>query len=603
MKKQALFILFILSIIVLQAITEAELKQKQNSRELIVGKGTASTEAEADNLALQDLSSQIIVEVKSSFINIAKEDNSKVDEYCKSVVETFSDVKLTNAGKFVSPISNDSRTTVYRYITPEDRDRVFSDRKNLILSLVAEGEIAFDSNNAVDAVRNYYWAMMLLKTHPDKNTISYYFKGKYRLLSNALKNEIENILKQIEINIESVKDIQGSNCYEYILTASYNGIPADGLLVKYFDGKAWSNYERWASGNGYFSISKSMASTMDFIKLEIDCSFKQHGFSGEITKTLKSMKPVKLSYNEKRCLLTPVKPVAVNSAQSEVSYSSEINPEQALILKQVIDSVICKDVGKTRRHFTAKGFRDFNALIGYGNAKIIPEKVTLKRLQVGDISIIRSIPLKFDFTSSNESFTEKVNFVFNKDDKIDGVTFSLSDKAINDIMSKNYGTKEEKALIVNFVEQYKTPYCLKDIDFIKDVFSDDALIIIGRVVKRKPDEHAEKLYQQLGDKLIKYVKLSKGEYIERIEEQFGQKDFINIHFSDNSIDRVTGEGQKVFGMQIGQYYYSSDYSDKGYLFLMFDLKNPAEPKIMVRSWQPEKSADGSIIGVSNFQFE
>ncbi|RLC49835.1 MAG: nuclear transport factor 2 family protein, partial [Candidatus Cloacimonadota bacterium] len=61
--------------------------------------------------------------------------------------------------------------------------------------------------------------------------------------------------------------------------------------------------------------------------------------------------------------------------------------------------------------------------------------------------------------------------------------------------------------------------------------------------------------------------------------------------------------KKVYGMQIGQYYYSSDYRDKGYLFLMFDLENPDEPKIMVRSWQPEKAEDGSIIGVSDFQFD
>jgi len=126
---------------------------------------------------------------------------------------------------------------------------------------------------------------------------------------------------------------------------------------------------------------------------------------------------------------------------------------------------------------------------------------------------------------------------------------------------------------------------------------------VGRVVKRKPDDYADKLYQQLGDDLIEYVTLKKGEYINRLQKQFAGKEFINIRFSDNEIDRVISKGKKVFGMQIGQYYYSSDYRDKGYLFLMFDLEDPDEPKIMVRSWQPEKAEDGSIIGVSNFQFE
>ena len=106
-----------------------------------------------------------------------------------------------------------------------------------------------------------------------------------------------------------------------------------------------------------------------------------------------------------------------------------------------------------------------------------------------------------------------------------------------------------------------------------------------------------------GDDLIEYVTLSKGEYVERLQNQFQKKEFINVRFSDTEIDRVGGAGKKVFGIQIGQYYYSSNYRDKGYLFLMFDLENINKPKIMVRSWQPKKAEDGSIIGLSNFQFE
>ncbi len=36
---------------------------------------------------------------------------------------------------------------------------------------------------------------------------------------------------------------------------------------------------------------------------------------------------------------------------------------------------------------------------------------------------------------------------------------------------------------------------------------------------------------------------------------------------------------------------------------MFDLANINNPKIIVRSWQPPKAEDGSIIGESNFDFE
>jgi len=602
MKKQIIFTIFLIGSL-LQAISVNQLQQMQNNCELIVGKGTAGTEMEADKLALQVLASQIIVDVKSSFVSIAKEDNFNVDEYCESVVQTFSDIQLSNAKKFVDPASTNDNKIVYRYITPEDKDRIFAERKTQILSLVLEGEIAESEDNSVDAIRNYYWALMLLKTHPEHKTITYYFNNKERVLNTALVNQIEKILSDIKIEITSKTNSKDSNCFDIVLSASYKGIPADGLLIKYNDGYGWSDFERWTNGKGFINIKKSMAETMNFVKLKIDCSFANHGFSGEIQQTLGAMKPHKFNNSNKKCEFTIIKVTEISSTKSLISYETEIPKEKIKILDKIISAISKKDLAKSRKYFSAKGFRDFNALIGYGNAEILPEKIKLKILKIGKLSVVRSIPLKFDFRSSNEDFTEKVNFVFDENDKVIGITFSLSDTAIKDIMSKDYGTEEEKALIINFVEQYKTAYCLKDIDFINDVFCDDALIIVGRVVKRKPDNYADKLYQQLGDDLIEYVTLKKGEYINRLQKQFSQKEFINIRFSDNQIERVMSKDKKVFGMQIGQYYYSSDYRDKGYLFLMFDLEDPDEPKIMVRSWQPEKAEDGSIIGVSNFQFE
>ena len=602
MKKQIAILMFIL-IASLNAITADQLQKMQNSGELIVGKGTAKTESEADKLALQDLASQIIVEVKSSFVSIAKEDNFNVDEYCESVVKTFSDIQLSNAKKFVDPASTKDNKIVYRYITPEDKNRIFAERKTQILSLVSEGEIAESENNAVDAIRNYYWALMLLKTHPEHKTITYYFNNKERVLNTALVNQIEKILSEIKIKITSKTNSKDSNCFDIVLSASFKGIPADGLLIKYNDGYGWSDFERWTNGKGFISIKKSMAETMNFVELEIDCSFANHGFSGEIQQTLGAMKPHKFNNSNKKCEFASKEATEISSVKSIISYETEIPENKIEILENIVTAISNKDLARSRKYFSAKGFRDFNALIGYGNAEILPEKIKLKILKIGNLSVVRSIPLKFDFRSSNEDFTEKVNFVFDENNKIDGVTFSLSDTAIKDIIRKDYGTDEEKALIINFVEQYKTAYCLKDIDFINDVFCDDALIIVGRVVKRKPDDYADKLFQQLGDDLIEYVTLKKGEYIERLKKQFAGKEFINIRFSDNEIDRVISKGKKVFGMQIGQYYYSSDYRDKGYLFLMFDLANADEPKIMVRSWQPEKAEDGTIIGVSNFQFE
>ena len=598
-----LLVVLLFGAIMLQGITVSELEREQNRGNLIVGRGIGTTEAEADKNALRDLVSQIVVEVKSSFVSIAKESNFEVEDYCKSVVETFSDVKLGNASKYVDRKSSSGELVVYRYITPEDKDRLFRERKTEILSFVSEGELAESSDNAVDAIRNYYWALMLLKTHPEGKTMKYYFLDQERVLASALVNQIEKILSKIEISITSIKDVKGSNCFDYILSSSYKGVATDGILIKYFNGNQWSAFERWSSGKGYFNIKKSMAKTMEYIELEIDCSFSEHGFKGDIANTLSSMKGNKFNKSQKKIWFSKKGIEKVEKSLPKIADKSEISAEMVVVLEKVISAITTKDLGQSRRYFTTKGFDEFNDLLGYGNAKILPEKITFKVVEIGDLRIVRSLPVKFDFSSSRESFTERVNLVFNRENKIEGVTFSLSDRAVEDIMTKDYGTEQDKALIMNFVEQYKTAYCLKNIDYIKDVFSKDALIIVGRAVKREPDKVLDSMYKQLSDEKIEYITLNKDEYIGRLQEQFGKKEFINIHFTENQIDKVSSSDKKIYGMQIGQYYYSSDYSDQGYLFLMFDLTNPDKPKIMVRSWQPEKAADGSIIGVSNFEFD
>ena len=81
---------------------------------------------------------------------------------------------------------------------------------------------------------------------------------------------------------------------------------------------------------------------------------------------------------------------------------------------------------------------------------------------------------------------------------------------------------------------------------------------------------------------------------------FASNEYVNIQFEDNLVTKVNGD-DKIYGIQIRQYYYSTNYADQGYLFLMIDLNDSINPKIYVRTWQPEKNPDGSIFGLSDFR--
>ena len=154
--------------------------------------------------------------------------------------------------------------------------------------------------------------------------------------------------------------------------------------------------------------------------------------------------------------------------------------------------------------------------------------------------------------------------------------------------------------ILQFMEDYKTAYCLKNIDFIQKIFDDDALIIVGNVLKKYKSSDSF-YFSGLSEDEIKYQRLTKSEYINRLKRIFTTNEFINIHFEDNVVKKANKD-LSIYGIQIAQHYASDTYADKGYLFLMVDLRDTINPIIHVRTWQPRKNDDGSIYGLEDFPF-
>ena len=87
--------------------------------------------------------------------------------------------------------------------------------------------------------------------------------------------------------------------------------------------------------------------------------------------------------------------------------------------------------------------------------------------------------------------------------------------------------------------------------------------------------------------------------MKKLKYSFDSKEFINIRFADNIVRR-SGKSNNIYGIQIRQDYFSTNYGDTGYLFLLVDLTDTLKPQIHVRTWQPEKNPDGSIYGLSDF---
>ena len=183
---------------------------------------------------------------------------------------------------------------------------------------------------------------------------------------------------------------------------------------------------------------------------------------------------------------------------------------------------------------------------------------------------------------------------FDRQGRIKDFRFSL-DAQLGESM-ENCGVEavEQRMIIKAYCERLRTAYNQKDIDFINQIFSDDALIITGTVVSVKPmeDRYANKLK-------VVYKKQNKEQYIANLKKAFLRNKWIDVKFSDIPENKNLGcagitqsqVNHNMFGVRLLQEWRSSNYSDVGYLFLLWDFTDKNKPVIHVRTWQPEYVGD------------
>ena len=139
---------------------------------------------------------------------------------------------------------------------------------------------------------------------------------------------------------------------------------------------------------------------------------------------------------------------------------------------------------------------------------------------------------------------------------------------------------ERKMQILKYCDRFRTAYCTKDIKYLEQVFSDDALIITGRVIKSKPSEVIP-----TGPKVL-YKKQTKKEYLQNLSNAFRSNRYIRVKFDNVSIEAHPTD-KNIYAVTLRQEWNAQRYSDEGYVFMIWDFTNPDAPQIHVRTWQPE----------------
>lgn len=211
--------------------------------------------------------------------------------------------------------------------------------------------------------------------------------------------------------------------------------------------------------------------------------------------------------------------------------------------------------------------------------------------------MVSHIPLII--TPEDESFGlgtyQEAVVEFDADGNITDFRFAL-DAQMSESMERcgSVVDKERQMIILQYVERFRTAYNQRDIATIEQMFSDDALIITGKVVMQKQSE------MQPAKAKVEYTKQNKQQYILNLKKAFRRNKWIDVKFSQIGNDGETGgcagitrseKDPTKYGVRLRQEWRSSSYSDEGYLFLLWEFpEDGSSPIIHVRTWQPEMVA-------------
>lgn len=574
---------------------------KKNSN-YIWGEGNGTTMSDAEGEALRQMSVQISVSVYNSSYDEESNDNSVQ----KAVLQSVSSAKFTNVQMRV--LEEEPNAKVFCFMSRSEVKKMFEKRANHIVNMVDAGKTAESRMMIDEALRNYYWALVLAKTTPEPVEIE--FNDKKGEATSLLPIKIKSVLAMINASVDEIQD--GKNL---ILGFTYNGKPVSSLNFKYNDGQSIVGPIVARDGIGEASMASIPADGK--LHLTYELRFRNEvdptdsdiagAFNAGLLPNINSSVAIAIKSNSKKKAAAPM------LASAEMLAAQPTNDKHSIAMQNAdntddlqkavlaVEAAISSNNPKSAfSYFTPEGYTLFANLMAKNGKVTLVGKAQSHNFIIADGYIIgRATNIKRQFRNG-KAFMEKLVYRFNPESrKIESVAFALTQRAENDIMNAAASWPEvSRWAILNFMEDYQTAFALKRTDYINSIFSDDALIITGTILKKL--NNAERAFDRSksldlgGPKDIAYSQLSKTEYIDRLRKIFSTREYVHLQFEDNvtrmiDLPAINGINKgAAFGIEIKQRYESTGYSDDGYLTMVFDTRGKL-PIIHVRLWQPDKN--------------
>lgn len=569
---------------------------KRNSSYLY-GEGGGVTLQAAKEAALADLIQKISVTVHSDFTSKERElnqdGNVTSDAEYQSIIRSYSTATLTNVKTIVLKPEPDA--SVFLYIAKSEIDRIFESRVAKAKEFVGNADEALKNGQIDDALRYYYWSYCLVKSLRYPNEAKIFVDGQERSLLAWLPTRIDDVMSKVKVQSRRTAD----NTYE--ITATYDGRPVRSMDYTYFDGVDNSPVYSILDGKGLVELRPGMA--MDAVQLKLEYEFR--GLSrndSEVEAVVGAMKPAVYRRAYHRVALdgaaSPAESTStdVNGSMQSPLALTDMGTLGTAVMKPVMQALRSGSIEQCRKKFTAEGWEEFSKLMGYGKVTLMDD-IHLDYFADGDCVVCRGLPVSCRF-NRGRVFNEKLSFYIDSNSKqITHVAMGLGREAMNDVVLGHLDWSEKsRTRIVGFLEDYRTAYATKNLEYLDKVFDDNAVIVLGKRLQVAPQLNKE---GYMNNHRVQFTQLTKREFLRNLRRQFQSKDYINLHFSQNRIYQLQ-KGVERYGIEIKQDYYSSNYGDTGYLTLIFDLTNPDQPVIHVRTWQEQPDPNFGVVSPADF---
>ena len=583
----------------------------KKDRSYYFGEGYGASIAEAKSNAISQMLESISmnIEVEGTHTISESEKNGMLngESYFKKTTKTFSTAKLTNVETLV--IDDEPNAHVGCWIKVAELNKMFDGRRMQIKEYLDNAQKAELKGKVDDALRYYYWGFSLTRSlqYPSKETYVDIEGEKHSTLSWVI-GKISEILDDVKVTEQS------RNGDEVVLNFSYRNRPVNTIDFTYFNGSDWSNIMRARDGIATITLTQGVEN----YSVKVDYEGRHRANLDDELKALLKVIPGKPMANayfnlsttpEASANGTMTMGVSVDAQDTKISETySQLTARQTgslskygqikkmqdpgeylAAIQRIVTSLRRKSYESIKDEFSSEGFGIFEKLVGdYGNYRIIGNPILTFTENKNNV-FCRGLKMSFSFSRGlYRRFVEEVVFTFDKQTgKIDNVSFGLGKTAETDILCKGDWPEEVRMAILQFMENYKTAYSLKRLKYIESIFADDAIIIVGNVVKKASMVNSDLGKKAIFNDIVKYNRYDKDTYLNNLRDCFDAQEYINVSFSDNDI-RHLKEGGQVYGVQITQDYYSTHYGDHGYLYLMIDMNDEDNPLIKVRTWQATK---------------